>query len=120
MGGAVGAYRPATPGHEQTTQIARFCRRRTQLGAAAAVPGARNPGMGRSPLVSGSIPAHHVPQDAAAAARPRGDTMMTTACQWWTDDDQLIAALSDALSQARAVPREFIKIGKGCIQAPHH
>jgi hypothetical protein len=32
--------------------------------------------------------------------------------QWWSDDDQLLAALDDALSEARDVPRQFVDAGK--------
>jgi hypothetical protein len=32
--------------------------------------------------------------------------------QWWTDDDQLLAALDDALGTAQAVPPEFVEAGK--------
>jgi hypothetical protein len=32
--------------------------------------------------------------------------------QWWSDDDQLLAALEDALREARDVPRHFIDAGK--------
>ncbi|TWD79128.1 hypothetical protein FB561_0183 [Kribbella amoyensis] len=31
---------------------------------------------------------------------------------WWTDDDQLVAVLADALDEARAVPPEFVEAGK--------
>jgi hypothetical protein len=32
--------------------------------------------------------------------------------QWWSDDDQLLAAVDDALREARDVPREFVEAGK--------
>jgi hypothetical protein len=32
--------------------------------------------------------------------------------QWWTDDDQLLAALDDALGTAKAVPPEFVEAGQ--------
>jgi len=31
------------------------------------------------------------------------------ASQWWTDDDQLLAALADAFREARAVPGELVE-----------
>ena len=31
---------------------------------------------------------------------------------WWTDDDELLGALANALRAARAVPREFVESGK--------
>ncbi len=34
------------------------------------------------------------------------------ASQWWTDDDELLAALDDALRSARDMPREFVEAGK--------
>jgi hypothetical protein len=32
--------------------------------------------------------------------------------QWWRDDDELFAALDEALREARAVPRRFVEAGK--------
>jgi len=32
--------------------------------------------------------------------------------RWWSDDDQLLAALDDALREDRDVPRHFIETGK--------
>ena len=32
--------------------------------------------------------------------------------QWWKDDDQLVAALGEALRSERSVPAEFIRMGK--------
>ena len=32
--------------------------------------------------------------------------------QWWSDDEQLLAALDDALRAADAVPRDFVAAGK--------
>ncbi len=32
--------------------------------------------------------------------------------QWWNDDDRLLAALDDALREARDVPRHFIEAGQ--------
>src|SRR5438093_422490 len=34
------------------------------------------------------------------------------ASRWWSDDDQLLAALDEALRAARAVPRGFVEAGK--------
>jgi hypothetical protein len=31
---------------------------------------------------------------------------------WWSDDDELLAAVGDALEAARAVPRDFVEAGK--------
>jgi len=35
--------------------------------------------------------------------------------QWWTDDDQLLAALGAALRSERSVPPEFIPVGKAAF-----
>jgi hypothetical protein len=35
--------------------------------------------------------------------------------QWWTDDDQLLAALGAALQSERSVPAEFILVGKAAF-----
>ena len=35
--------------------------------------------------------------------------------QWWSDDEQLFAALEDALREARDVPRHFIETGKAAF-----
>lgn len=35
--------------------------------------------------------------------------------QWWSDDDQLLAALGDALRAARDVPPDFVEAGKAAF-----
>lgn len=35
--------------------------------------------------------------------------------QWWKDDDQLLAALGEALRSERSVPAEFIEMGKAAF-----
>jgi hypothetical protein len=35
--------------------------------------------------------------------------------QWWEDDDQLLAALGEALRSERSVPAEFIAMGKAAF-----
>jgi len=35
--------------------------------------------------------------------------------QWWEDDDQLLAALGEALRSERSVPAEFIAMGKAAL-----
>jgi hypothetical protein len=37
------------------------------------------------------------------------------AVQWWSDDDKLLAALRDALSEAAAVPRDLVEAGKAAF-----
>jgi hypothetical protein len=32
--------------------------------------------------------------------------------QWWSDDDELLAALGDALRYSNEVPRRFVEVGK--------
>lgn len=41
------------------------------------------------------------------------------ASHWSSDDDQLLAALGDALRAAREVPSDFIEAGKAAIQWRH-
>lgn len=35
--------------------------------------------------------------------------------QWWNDDDQLLAALDEALREAREVPEDFVRAGKAAF-----
>jgi hypothetical protein len=35
--------------------------------------------------------------------------------QWWEDDDQLLAALGEALRSERSVPEEFVAMGKAAF-----
>ena len=35
--------------------------------------------------------------------------------QWWNDDDQLLAALGEALRSERSVPADFIQAGKAAF-----
>jgi hypothetical protein len=42
---------------------------------------------------------------------------MEMASQWWTDDDQLMAELGDALRHGRAAPSEFVAAGKAAYMS---